>query len=236
MLMLSPLEDIISESSREASIISHLQTIRSEFTQELVSGFKNMAETLNLDFIIDIPNSSEFNHNMSDKIYLDHDMYETIVFNLCKHSIKTLECNKTYRTWNGSIIIRLYLDYKDNKKIIVLEVSDTALFRVESQNSCSHEGTGIVLALVKQLITRYRRDIIVTSVELCINRQLYLEECSQWAKNNMPEAQFDKDQLSVDVDWSVNKVSTKEISSPSSTDNLPLERNIKYYSLKIMTT
>ncbi|RIB15266.1 hypothetical protein C2G38_1591653 [Gigaspora rosea] len=28
MLMLSPLEDIISESSREALIMSHLQTIR----------------------------------------------------------------------------------------------------------------------------------------------------------------------------------------------------------------
>ncbi|RIB14568.1 hypothetical protein C2G38_2040075 [Gigaspora rosea] len=128
------------------------------------------------------------------------------------------------------------------------------LINVLLQNR-SHEGTRIGLALVKQLITRHRRDITVTSVvnkgtmfkclfpigcehlptnlicinnvekpinncqELCINRQLYLKECSQWAKNNMPEAQFNKDQLSVDIDWSVNKVSTKEILSPSSTDN-----------------
>ncbi|RIB28827.1 hypothetical protein C2G38_2156934 [Gigaspora rosea] len=294
-LMLSPLEDVISESSWETPIMSHLQTIRrntrrllklinvllqfsnieanqleanyietdiAEFTQELVSGFKNMAETLSLDFIIDIPHSSEFNHSTSDKIYLDHDMYETIVFNLCSNALK--------HTWNGSIIIRLYFDYKDKKKMLVLEVSDTGVgipevalpnifqrfYRVESQNSRSHEGTGIGLALVKQLITRHGGDITVTSVvnkgttfkcwfpigcehlptnqirfnnvekpinncqELYINRQLYLEECSQWAKNNMPEAQFNRDQLSIDDDWSVDKVFTKEISSPSSTDNL----------------
>ncbi|CAG8628460.1 4483_t:CDS:2 [Gigaspora rosea] len=36
----------------------------------------------------------------------------------------------------------------------------------------------------------------------------------------MPEAQFNRDQLSIDDDWSVDKVFTKEISSPSSTDNL----------------
>ncbi|RIB12122.1 hypothetical protein C2G38_2042097 [Gigaspora rosea] len=101
--------------------------------------------------------------------------------------------------------------------MIVFEVSDTGVgipevahpnifqcfFRVESQNSRSHEGSGISLALVKQLIICYEGDITVISV----------------AKNNMPKAQFDRDQLSVDVDWSVGKVSTKEISSPSSTDN-----------------
>ncbi|RIB28828.1 hypothetical protein C2G38_2156938 [Gigaspora rosea] len=231
-LMLSPLKEVISASSQEAQIMSHLQIIRrnsrrllklintllqfsnieanqleanyietgiAEFTQELVSGFKNMAKTLSLDFITDIPHSSEFNHSMSDKIYLDHDMYETIVFNLCSNALK--------HTWNGSITIRLYHDYKYKKKMIVLEVTDT-----ESQSSRSHEGTGIGLALVKQLISRHGGDITVTSV-------LYLEECSQWTNNNMSEAQFDRDQLSVDDDWSVGKVSTKEFSY-SSTDNL----------------
>ena len=44
-----------------------------------------MAKTLGLNYNIDIPNPEEFNHAVGDKIYLDHDMYETIVFNLCKH-------------------------------------------------------------------------------------------------------------------------------------------------------
>ncbi|CAG8811752.1 11030_t:CDS:1, partial [Gigaspora rosea] len=48
--------------------------------------------------------------------------------------------------------------------------------------------------------------------------------------------QFNRDQLSIDDDWSVGKVFTKEISLPSSTDNLTARRNIKYYSLKIIMT
>ena len=46
-----------------------------------------MAKTLGLDYNIDIPNPEEFNHAIGDKIYLD--MYETIVFNLCKYFLKT---------------------------------------------------------------------------------------------------------------------------------------------------
>ncbi|RIB20586.1 hypothetical protein C2G38_2178990 [Gigaspora rosea] len=257
-LMLSPLEDIINSCPQEAPIMSHLQIIRrnarrllklinallqfsniesdkleacyretniAEFTRELVTDFKNMAENLGLDYIINIPCPDEFNKAVGDKIYLDHDMYETIVFNLCSNALK--------HTWNGRITIRLYSDYKDKKKMIVLEVSDTGVgipesalpnifqrfYRRESQSSRSHEGTGIGLALVKDLITCHGGDITVNSVvnkgstfkcwfpigcehlptnnihennvknpinydrELYTNRQLYLEESSQWIKN-----------------------------------------------------
>ncbi|RIB20530.1 histidine kinase-like ATPase [Gigaspora rosea] len=202
-----------------------------KFTQELASEFKSMAKTLGLDYNIDIPNPEEFNHAIGDKIYLDYDMYETIVFNLCSNAFK--------HTWNGQIDILLYLDYKENKKMIVLEVSDTGIgipeialpnifqrfYRAESKGARSHEGTGIGLALVKELITLHGGDIAVSSVvnqgstfkcwfpigcnhlltnqihsnnmqvqpshdrELYTNRQLYLEESSQWIKNKEPETQ-----------------------------------------------
>ncbi|RIB29039.1 hypothetical protein C2G38_2028027 [Gigaspora rosea] len=142
--------------------------------------------------------------------------------------------NALKHTWNGRVAISLYVDYKDKNKMIVLEVSDTGVgipelalpnifqrfYRVESQSSRSHEGTGIGLALVKELITFHGGDITVTSIvnkgttfkcwfpigcdhlpsdkiqynnvdnqisygrELYTNRQLYLEESSQWVKNN----------------------------------------------------
>ncbi|RIB06139.1 hypothetical protein C2G38_538757 [Gigaspora rosea] len=204
-LMLSPLDDVInvcSQETQETQIMSYLQIIRrnarrllklinsslqfsnieadqleahycetniAEFTRELVLEFEDVAKQLGLDYVIEIPRSKEFNRALSDKIYLDHDMYETIVFNLCSNALK--------HTWNGRITIRLYLDYKDEKRIIVLEVSDTGVgipetalpnifqrfYRVESQESRSHEGTGIGLSLVKELITRHGGDITVTS-------------------------------------------------------------------------
>ncbi|CAG8468300.1 7749_t:CDS:10, partial [Scutellospora calospora] len=199
-LMLSPLDDVINICTQE-SIMPYLQTIRRnahrllklinsllqfsnmetdkfeahyretnivELTQELALDFKFMAKKLGLDFNIKIPHPEEFNQTMGDKIYLDHDIYETIIFNLCSNALKY--------TWNGSITIRLYFDYKDNQKMVVLEVSDTGVgipkislpnifqrfYRVESQGR-SHEGTGIGLALVKELITRQGGDITVSS-------------------------------------------------------------------------
>ncbi|RIB01091.1 hypothetical protein C2G38_2256356 [Gigaspora rosea] len=296
-LMLSPLDDIITICSKEASMMSHLQLIRrnshrllklinsllqfsnieanklkvdyretniTEFTQELVSNFKNMAETLGLEYVIDIPSSDKFNQAMGDKIYLDHDMYETIVFNLCSNALK--------HTWKGRVTIRLYLDHKDNKKMVVLEISDTGVgipekalpnlfqrfYRVESQNSRSHEGTGIGLALVKELITYHGGDITVTSVvnqgttfkcwfpighehlsanqitnqinfenpiasdrELYNNRQLYLEESSQWIINNTREVQNEIiDKLSIDdQDMDVDKILADDVMSHDSTVN-----------------
>ncbi|CAG8562128.1 2882_t:CDS:10, partial [Scutellospora calospora] len=205
-----------------------------EFTQELASDFKGMAKALGLDYHIDIPHQEEFYKAVGDKIYLDRDMYETIVFNLCSNAFK--------HTWKGQITIRLSHDYKDKNKIVVLEVSDTGVgipeialpnifqrfYRVESQEKKrSNEGTGIGLALVKELIAHHGGDITVTSVvnqgttfkcwfqigcnhlpinqiynydvinpiknnrelSLYTNRQLYLEESSQWINNSASETQ-----------------------------------------------
>ncbi|RIB09029.1 histidine kinase-like ATPase, partial [Gigaspora rosea] len=132
----------------------------------LAINFENITRKLGLEYIIDVPNSDEFNV----KVYLDHDMYETIVFNLCSNAIK--------HTWSGRIRIHLYLEHKNEQKMIVLEVSDTGVgipkailpnifqrfYRVESQSSRSHEGAGIGLAIIKEFVKHHGGDITVTSV------------------------------------------------------------------------
>ncbi|RIB26103.1 hypothetical protein C2G38_2164178 [Gigaspora rosea] len=233
--------------------VHYRETNIAEFTHELASDFKSMAKTLGLNYYIDIPNPDEFDLALGDKMYLDRDLYETIVFNLCSNAFK--------HTWNGQITVRLYLDdMNEKKKMAVLEVSDTGIgipesalpnifqrfYRVESQGSRSHEGTGIGLALVKELITLHSGDITVTSVvnqgttfkcwfpigcehlltdrirsnkmenqinhdrELYTNRQLYLEESSQWMKDNKSETQYSSnnqelDNMNIDADETTRK-------------------------------
>ncbi|RIB06681.1 hypothetical protein C2G38_2115552 [Gigaspora rosea] len=202
-LIFSPLDELINIYSQDTQMKSYLQIIQrntrrlfklintllqfsniesgklearfyetdvAKLTRELAMNFENITRKLGLEYIIDIPNSDEFNQIENVKVYLDHDMYETIVFNLCSNAIK--------HTWSGSIRIHLYLDYKNEQKMIVLEVSDTGVgipkatlpnifqrfYRVESQSSRSHEGAGIGLAIIKEFVKCHGGDITVTSV------------------------------------------------------------------------
>ena len=76
LIQISNIEtDQLKPHYREANIV--------EYTQELASDFKNIAKKLVLVYNIDIPSPEEFNKAAGDKIYLDHDMYETILYNLC---------------------------------------------------------------------------------------------------------------------------------------------------------
>ncbi|RIB30723.1 hypothetical protein C2G38_2238081 [Gigaspora rosea] len=140
-----------------------------KFTQELTSSFNNIAEKLGLDYIIDIPDPDKFKHALVNEVYLDHDMFETIVYNLCSNAFKN--------TWNGQIKVSLYIENENERNTIILEVSDTGVgisevdllnifhrfHRTKSQQSRSYEGTGIGLDLVKELITYHGGEISVTS-------------------------------------------------------------------------
>ncbi|RIB14087.1 hypothetical protein C2G38_2196148 [Gigaspora rosea] len=190
-LIFSPLDELINICSKDMQMMTYLQIIQrntrrlfklintllqfsniesgqleahfyetdmAKFTRELAVNFENITRKLD-----------EFNQNENVKVYIDHDMYETIVFNLCSNAIK--------HTWNGSISVRLYLDHKNEQKMMVLEVSDTGVgipktilpnifqrfYRVESQSSRSHEGAGIGLAIIKEFVKRHGGDITVTS-------------------------------------------------------------------------
>ncbi|KAF0366923.1 PAS domain S-box protein [Gigaspora margarita] len=100
-----------------------------KITLELASCFESMARSLQLDYIIDIQNQKEFDEKLEREVFIDHDMYEKIVFNLCSNAFK--------HTWTGNVTVRLrelYLeeshqwiqtkqrpDYDDNDPDVVMQ-------------------------------------------------------------------------------------------------------------------
>ncbi|CAB4429500.1 unnamed protein product [Rhizophagus irregularis] len=191
-LMLSPLDEVISECSNDSPMHPHLNMIQRNtrrllklvntllqfsrieagrmeaiyyevniglLTLELASNFESMAKSLNLEYRIEIPEN--FDKMLEKKVFVDLDMYEKIIFNLCSNAFK--------HTWTGNVTVKLSVKWVENKEVIVLEVSDTGVgipkeeipklfqrfYRIESRQSRSHEGTGIGLALIHELITRH---------------------------------------------------------------------------------
>ena len=120
----------------------------SSLTADLASNFRSAIETAGLRFSVDVP-------PLPGPVCVDRDMYETIVLNLLSNAFKF--------TRAGSIAVRLR---EAGEGTVALVVSDTGVglpgdelqrvferfHRVDAQTARSHEGTGIGLALVRQLV------------------------------------------------------------------------------------
>ncbi|MFH7028058.1 MAG: ATP-binding protein [Heteroscytonema crispum UTEX LB 1556] len=129
-------------------------------TGELASVFRSAVEGAGLKFIVDCPPLGEL-------IYVDVEMWEKIVLNLLSNALKF--------TFVGQIAIKLEL-VGDRA---ILTVSDTGtgipaselphLFkrfhRVQGMRSRTHEGSGIGLALVQELVKLHGGTVGVSSVE-----------------------------------------------------------------------
>jgi signal transduction histidine kinase len=130
-----------------------------EFTAELASNFRSAMERAGLDFTVDCP-------PLSGPVHVDREMWEKIVLNLVSNAFKyTLE---------GSVSVRL--GEQDGRA--VLHIEDTGpgipeaelprLFerfhRVEGTHGRTHEGSGIGLALVQELVKLHGGSVSVSSV------------------------------------------------------------------------
>ncbi len=128
------------------------------YTGRLASTFRSAAERTGLRLVVDCP-------PLAAPVYVDQEMWEKIVLNLLSNAVKF--------TFDGEIRIRV----REIDGVARLEVTDTGVgivpdelphvferfHRVPGVRSRSHEGTGIGLALVRELVEMHGGRVTVTS-------------------------------------------------------------------------
>lgn len=190
-LMLGPLEDALSDSTlsgrqRERIELAHDNALRllklvsalldfsrleagrfsasyapldiAGLTAELAGMFQSAAQKLGVRLVIDC-------QELSVPAWVDRDMWEKVVPNLLSNALKF--------TIEGEVAVRLF----EESEALVLEVSDTGVgiskdalphvferfYRAPGERSRTHEGTGIGLSLVHQLVELHGGVVTVES-------------------------------------------------------------------------
>jgi PAS domain S-box-containing protein len=127
-------------------------------TTDLASNFRSACERAGIRFVVACA-------PLPDPVYVDHEMWEKIVLNLLSNAFKF--------TFEGEIAVRI----DDAGSAVELTVSDTGtgipaeelprmferFHRVENARGRSHEGSGIGLALVSELVKLHGGSIAVES-------------------------------------------------------------------------
>ena len=119
----------------------------SKLTTDLSSVFRSAIEKGGLKFIVDMP-------SLGEEVYVDREMWEKIVLNLLSNAFKF--------TLHGEIEIKL-TKFNDKVHLTVRDtgtgISESELprlferfHRVEGAQGRTHEGTGIGLALIEELV------------------------------------------------------------------------------------
>jgi signal transduction histidine kinase len=127
-------------------------------TAELAAMFDSAIARAGLDFVVECP-------PLGEPVWVDRDLWEKIVPNLVSNAFKY--------TTDGTVSVRL----REEPTSVVLEVADTGIgiaadelprvfdrfHRVAGAVGRTHEGTGIGLALVRELVELHGGQVTVTS-------------------------------------------------------------------------
>ncbi len=136
----------------------------SALTGELASVFRSALERAGLTFTVDCP-------PLDEPVYLDREMWEKVVLNLLSNAFKF--------TFEGSITVRVGREDTDADTYASVTVTDTGIgvpaaemprlferfHRIETARARSTEGSGIGLALVKELVGLHGGTITADSQE-----------------------------------------------------------------------
>ncbi len=137
---------------------SYVPTDLSVLTRELASNFRSAIQATGIELIVDCA-------PLPEPVYADVEMWEKIVLNLLSNAFKF--------TFEGTIALRL----RPEEGHAVLTVSDTGtgipeaelpqifdrFHRIEGARGRTHEGTGIGLALVQELVKLHGGSVFATS-------------------------------------------------------------------------
>src|SRR5262245_40360882 len=130
------------------------------FTADLASAFRATIERAGLSLRVDCG-------PLAEPVYVDREMWEKIVLNLISNAFK--------HTFDGEIVVGLHREGKRHD--VVFSVTDTGIgippkevervferfHQVPSARSRTHEGSGIGLSLVRELVHLHGGEIDVTS-------------------------------------------------------------------------
>jgi PAS domain S-box-containing protein len=139
---------------------SYVATDLSAFTADIASTFRSLIEKAGLDFEVQCK-------HLPDLVYVDRDMWEKIVLNLLSNAFKF--------TFEGNITVELHA--AEGAAELVVRDTGTGIpadevprlferfHRVEGARARTHEGSGIGLALVQELVHLHGGTITLQSTE-----------------------------------------------------------------------
>lgn len=144
------------EAGRETALFKPVDLAL--LTAEAASLFRSATEQVGLQLLVDCP-------VLSKPVYVDRSMWEKIILNLISNAFKF--------TFAGAISVAL----REHHSTVVLSVSDTGtgipeaarsrlferFYRVEGARGRTHEGTGIGLSLVREMVKLHGGTVHVES-------------------------------------------------------------------------
>ena len=145
------------EAGRVAAV--YQPTDLASLTHDLASSFQATCEKAGLALTIDTP-------PMPEATFVDRDMWEKIVLNLVSNAFKFTfegEIRVEVRAHEGSAVLRI-IDSGTGIPAAQLPLIFDRFHRVEGASGRTHEGTGIGLALVRELVKLHGGTVIAESV------------------------------------------------------------------------